>query len=111
MNATHAARNGAKTAKPVRDNTILLKTLISFKGGNFSARMPVDQTGVEGKVADTLNDILDMNEKLVAELARISKAVGKEGKITQRASIGAVTGAWADSVESVNSLIGDLVQP
>src|SRR5882724_8028922 len=48
---------------------------------------------------------------MVNELARISKAVGKDGKITQRASIGAVTGAWADSVESVNSLIGDLVQP
>ena len=48
---------------------------------------------------------------MVSEFERISRAVGKEGKITQRASIGSVTGAWADCVESVNSLIGDLVQP
>ena len=48
---------------------------------------------------------------MVSEFERISRAVGKDGKITQRASIGSVTGAWADCVESVNSLIGDLVQP
>src|SRR6202011_4514547 len=56
-------------------------------------------------------EILELNQKMVSEFARISKAVGKDGKITQRASIGSVTGSWADCVESVNSLIGDLVQP
>ena len=73
--------------------------------------MPVDQTGVDGKIADALNDILELNQKMVSEFERISRAVGKEGKITQRASIGSASGAWADCVESVNSLIGDLVQP
>jgi len=99
--------NGAKSA----DANVLLKTLISFKRGNFSARMPVDRTGVNGKIADALNDILDLNQRMVSEFDRISRAVGKEGKITQRASIGSVTGAWADCIEAVNSLIGDLVQP
>src|SRR5216683_5114245 len=93
------------------DANILLKTLIAFKKGNFSVRMPVDQIGVEGKIADTLNDILELNQKMVSEFERISRAVGKDGKITQRVSIGSASGAWAESVESVNSLIGDLVQP
>ncbi len=93
------------------ESNVLLKTLIAFKKGNFSVRMPVDQVGVAGKIADALNDILELNEKVVSEFGRISKTVGKEGKITQRASIGAASGEWAECVESVNSLIGDLVQP
>jgi len=100
-----------KKRRPKAQTNVLLKTLIAFKRGNFSIRMPVDQTHIEGKVADVLNDILDLNQKMVKEFARISKVVGKDGKITQRASIGSVTGSWADCVESVNSLIGDLVQP
>ncbi|PYT19283.1 MAG: hypothetical protein DMG59_00980, partial [Acidobacteria bacterium] len=45
------------------------------------------------------------------ELDRVSRAVGKDGKINQRASIGSTSGGWAECVDSVNSLISDLVQP
>ncbi len=100
-------RNGSKTP----ETNILLNTLVAFKRGDFSVRMPLNEIGVPGKIADTLNDILDLNEKMVSEFARISRAVGKDGKISQRASIGSVAGSWAECVESVNSLIGDLVQP
>jgi hypothetical protein len=65
------------------DTGTLLKTLIAFKDGDFSVRLPVDQTGVAGKVADTLNDIFKLNERMASEFARISRAVGKEGKISQ----------------------------
>src|SRR5712691_5706844 len=100
--AAPATRNGSNT----RDNNVLLKTLIAFKRGNFAIRMPVDEIGVPGKIADTLNEILELNQKMVSAFAHISKAVGKDGKITQRATIGSVTGEWADCMESVNSLIG-----
>jgi len=73
--------------------------------------MPVDLTGMDGKIADALNDVLELNEKMANALDRISRSVGKEGKIAQRASIGSATGGWAACIESVNSLIGDLVQP
>src|SRR5207302_1336105 len=45
------------------------------------------------------------------ELERISHVVGKEGKINQRASLGAVSGSWEAALASVNALIGDLVHP
>jgi HAMP domain-containing protein/signal transduction histidine kinase/CheY-like chemotaxis protein len=93
------------------DTSLLLNTLIAFKDGDFSVRMPVDQTGIAGKLNDTLNEIFRLNAHAVSEFARISNAVGKEGKIGQRASLGMVSGAWADCIDSVNSLIGDLVQP
>ena len=89
----------------------LLNVITAVKKGDFSARMPLDQTGIAGKIADGLNDVIEMNEKLCAELARISRVVGKEGKTTQRASIGHTGGAWSGCIESVNTLIVDLVQP
>ncbi|MBE9179536.1 HAMP domain-containing protein [Oculatella sp. LEGE 06141] len=89
----------------------LLRTLTEVKKGNFSARMPSDQTGMAGKIADTLNDIIEMNEQMTQELARVSNAVGKDGKIDQRASLDNAKGAWTESVHSVNTLISDLVQP
>src|SRR6202522_4150303 len=111
VDASKSAAVIANGTKARRDANRLLSTLIAFKRGDFTVRMPVDQTDLEGKIADALNDVLEINQKMVSEFERISRAVGKDGKITQRASIGSVTGAWADCVESVNSLIGDLVQP
>src|SRR5438128_1843776 len=93
------------------DQRELLKILTAFKRGNFSVRMSVEKTGLAGKIADTLNEVIELNEKMARELARVSNSVGKEGKIYQRASIGGSSGGWADCVDSLNSLIGDLVQP
>ncbi|MGB9458929.1 MAG: HAMP domain-containing protein [Bryobacteraceae bacterium] len=93
------------------DASALLETLVAFKDGDFSVRLPVDRTGTAGKIADTLNDIFKLNQRMASEFARISSVVGKEGKIGQRASLGSVSGDWAACVDSVNGLIGDLVQP
>src|SRR6202142_1295260 len=93
------------------DASTLLKTLIAFKDGDFSVRLPVDRTGVAGKIADTLNDIFKLNERMSSEFWRISSAVGKEGKINQRANLGSVSGEWSECLDSVNGLIGYLVQP
>src|SRR6266436_5903605 len=93
------------------DKRELLKVLTAFKRGNFSVRMSVEKTGLAGKIADALNEVLELNEKMTRELARVSTSVGKEGKTNQRASIGGSSGGWADCVDSLNSLIGDLVQP
>jgi HAMP domain-containing protein/CheY-like chemotaxis protein/signal transduction histidine kinase len=90
---------------------LLLRTLTSMKKGDFSVRMPVDFTGVQGKIADTLNDILDLNERTSSEIERISNVVGKEGKLNQRAQVPAAGGQWGVMADSVNNLITDLVQP
>jgi HAMP domain-containing protein/signal transduction histidine kinase/DNA-binding response OmpR family regulator len=89
----------------------LLKALTALKKGDFSVRLPLDWNGTPGKIADAFNDVIERNERMAQELERLSRVVGKEGKINQRASIGEVTGSWADSVASVNTLIGDLVHP
>ena len=72
----------------------LLRVLISVKKGDFTVRLPDDHTGVAGKIADTLNDIIELNERMSKELERIGTVVGKEGKITQRASLGSAGAMW-----------------
>uniref|UniRef100_B8HTK6 Circadian input-output histidine kinase CikA n=1 Tax=Cyanothece sp. (strain PCC 7425 / ATCC 29141) TaxID=395961 RepID=B8HTK6_CYAP4 len=89
----------------------LLQTLNEVKKGNFSVRMPIEQTGVAGKIVDVLNDIIEMNEQMATELERISTVVGKEGKIDERAALSGAKGSWKACEGSINTLITDLVQP
>jgi HAMP domain-containing protein/signal transduction histidine kinase len=93
------------------DSKQLLAALTAFKRGDFSAQLPDDWTGIAGKVADTFNDVIRLNQRLTHELARIGRVVGKEGRIRQRASLGEASGSWADAMKSVNNLIEDLVHP
>jgi signal transduction histidine kinase/HAMP domain-containing protein/ActR/RegA family two-component response regulator len=95
----------------VLDATVLLDVLSAVKAGDFTARMPVHWTGSAGKVADTLNEIIGANQALGTELSRVSRVVGKEGKLSQRVSFRGTDRVWGDCIESVNSLIEDLVRP
>ncbi|HYD62354.1 MAG TPA: hypothetical protein VEC35_18470, partial [Noviherbaspirillum sp.] len=93
------------------DAKLLLGVLTALKKGDFSARMPSDLTGLAGKIADTLNDIMEANEQLTREITEVSRVVGREGRLTQRASVPSAAGGWATIVKSVNTLIDDLVRP
>jgi signal transduction histidine kinase/CheY-like chemotaxis protein/HAMP domain-containing protein len=93
------------------DLRILLGVLAQVKSGDFSARMPLEWTGVAGKVADGINDVIIANETLEAELARVSDVVGKQGKLAQRVVLGGWMQSWSGSVESINDLIEALVRP
>ncbi len=66
---------------------------------------------MDGKIADAFNEVVELNQRMAEELERLSRVVGKEGKISQRAEMGDVTGSWRASVDSVNALISDLVYP
>jgi HAMP domain-containing protein/signal transduction histidine kinase len=104
-------RNRAPSNGTDFDTSQLLSALMAFKRGDFSARLPEDWTGVSGKIADTFNAVIETNQRMTRELERIVHAVGKEGRIGQRASIGEVSDSWADVIQCINVLIGDLVRP
>jgi signal transduction histidine kinase/HAMP domain-containing protein/ActR/RegA family two-component response regulator len=93
------------------DPELLLTVLSQVRAGDFTARMPVHWTGMAGKIADGLNDIIGANQALGTELERVSRVVGKEGKLSQRVSFKGTDQVWGNCIESVNSLIEDLVQP
>src|SRR5436190_898605 len=105
-----SARSLATPAEAL-DKRDILKVLTAFRKGDFSARLSFEGTGVDGKIADALNQVMELNEKMVREFGRISNAVGKQGRIDQRADIGHHGGDWTVCVDSINTLIGDVVQP
>src|SRR4051812_22131978 len=102
-----SSRNGSKEL----DRRELLDALNALRRGDFKVRLPSDLEGLDGKIADAFNAVVDTNERMAKEWDHLSTVVGKEGRITQRASLGALSGAWADSVNSINELISDLVHP
>ncbi|RYF37428.1 MAG: hybrid sensor histidine kinase/response regulator, partial [Chitinophagaceae bacterium] len=89
----------------------LLHVLTEMRNGNFGARMPIDQVGLNGKICDTLNDIILLNEKMMMEFTRAGNTIGKQGKLTQRIEVPSARGSWRTGVESLNNLISDLVHP
>ncbi len=92
-------------------STAILAGLRAVKRGDATVRLPLDWPGLAGKIADAFNDMVELNERKQRELARLSHVVGKQGKLKERASLGDAAGFWLDSVNSVNSLIEDLVHP
>ncbi|MEX2309343.1 MAG: HAMP domain-containing protein [Pirellulales bacterium] len=103
--------NGSSVDGHKADFESLLEALISLRKGEFTVRLPNDWIGLRGKVADTFNDVMDQLEGMTDEVDRISRVVGKEGKIKQRASAGHLRGSWAGTIDSVNAMISDLAHP
>src|SRR2546428_8661568 len=63
---------------------LLLKVLIAFRKGDFTVRMPTNLTGLSGKIADNLNEIIENEARLTKEFIRVAQVVGKEGKMSHR---------------------------
>jgi HAMP domain-containing protein/signal transduction histidine kinase/CheY-like chemotaxis protein len=89
----------------------LLRVLTEVKNGNFTVRMPIDEIGMNGKIYDTLNEIIALNEKMMLEFTRAGNTIGKQGKLTKRIETPSAKGSWREGVESLNVLISDLVHP
>jgi HAMP domain-containing protein/signal transduction histidine kinase/DNA-binding response OmpR family regulator len=89
----------------------LLRILTEVKNGNFGVRLPIDKTGLSGKICDTLNEIISLNEKMMADFTYAGNTIGKQGKLTQRIELPAAKGSWTKGIESLNTLISDLVHP
>src|SRR5450631_314523 len=90
---------------------MLLAALTALKQGDSSVRLPVEWSGMQGKLAETFNEVVELNERMAEELSRLRQKVGKEGKLKQRAQMGDVRGFWRDQIHCVNALIDDLVHP
>ena len=100
--------DGGLDAKGVDE---LLKALRSLKDGDFKVRMSTRRGGASAEVAQAFNEIVDMNARSNRELSRISRVIGREGRMAERASLPGSSGDWEQGLESVNSLIDDLVRP
>src|SRR5947209_8247713 len=94
-----------------RDLDALLRALQAARDGGFSVRLPGRRAGVVGEFSDAFNKLVAQQEQLTRELARVSRTIGREGRMTERAALPRGRAGWSASVEAVNSMIDDLVRP
>jgi HAMP domain-containing protein/CheY-like chemotaxis protein/signal transduction histidine kinase len=102
--------NGIGT-ESVLDVRVLLHGLQAMRDGDFSIRLPGDWVGLEGKIADTFNEIVAANQRMAQELQRVGQVVGKEGRTRERAKFSRAQGSWEEMEVSINTLIDDLLRP
>src|SRR5256885_15387561 len=103
--------NDLHLAPPTLERRALLRALRALKKGDFAVRMPLDMIGIDAEIAQAFNDVVELNQSIAEELARVCRDAGREGQINQRMRGAAAGGSWASQVDSVNELIGDLVRP
>ena len=89
----------------------LLMAMMAFRDGDFSVRLPADWPGIDGRIAEALNQSLAHEGRISREIARLSVTVGKEGRLKQRMTVPGAVGGWAEKVDSINTLLDDLVRP
>ncbi|HEV7404296.1 MAG TPA: HAMP domain-containing protein, partial [Chthoniobacteraceae bacterium] len=89
----------------------LLAAMVAFRDGDFSVRLPSDWDGINGRIAEAFNHAMQYEDQITREARRLRTNVGKEGRLKQRMSLPGAVGEWAVKVESINTLIDDLVRP
>src|ERR1700693_4532060 len=89
----------------------LLHALQAMRVGDFSVRMAGDGIGIEGKIADTFNEIVATNQSVANQLESVGQVVGREGKTRKRVTLSLSSGAWGEMQDSINTLIDDLLWP
>src|SRR5436190_687461 len=111
-NGSKAHQNGNNGSIDEIDSYELLRLLLEVKEGNFSVRMTGDKLGISGKICDTLNGIIQLNEALVEELTKARNTIGLKGHLNHRVELPRFAkGSWKTASDSINSLISDLVHP
>jgi HAMP domain-containing protein/CheY-like chemotaxis protein/signal transduction histidine kinase len=89
----------------------LLAGLRAVNAGDFSVLLVPDGDPLVADIIEVFNSVVQKQSRLVDELTRVSGSVGREGKMSDRVTMNSVGGQWVTAVDSVNSLITDLVQP
>src|SRR2546427_1422795 len=76
--------------------------------GDLSKKITVPVRGEILELKDTINTMVDQLSSFAAEVTRVAREVGTEGKLGGQAEVSGVAGTWKDLTESVNSMAGHL---
>ena len=104
---TDAAVDGATAAELAE----AVRTLRSVRDGDLRRRVDVRPGSPLAQLASVVNEIVDREQALHAELGRVAKAVGRDGRLGARVAPGPGGGAWQRTVESLNGMLDALVLP
>jgi HAMP domain-containing protein/CheY-like chemotaxis protein len=89
----------------------LLEALRGATRGEVGTRIVTRKGGMYGELAQAFNELAETREKTTNELVRLSRVIGREGRLTERANVLGIEGSWKASLDSVNTMIDDLARP
>src|SRR5439155_1722198 len=76
--------------------------------GDLSKKITVDVKGEMLQLKNTVNTMVDQLSSFAAEVTRVAREVGTEGKLGGQADVKGVAGTWKDLTDSVNSMASNL---
>jgi HAMP domain-containing protein/signal transduction histidine kinase/DNA-binding response OmpR family regulator len=76
--------------------------------GDLSRKITVDVKGEILELKNTINTMVDQLNAFAAEVTRVAREVGTEGKLGGQAVVRGVAGTWNDLTDSVNSMASNL---
>jgi HAMP domain-containing protein/signal transduction histidine kinase/CheY-like chemotaxis protein len=76
--------------------------------GDLSKKITVDAKGEIAELKETINTMVDQLNSFAAEVTRVAKEVGTEGKLGGQAEVAGVSGTWRGLTENVNSMASNL---
>ena len=79
--------------------------------GDLSKKITVDVKGEILELKDTINTMVDQLSSFAAEVTRVAREVGTEGKLGGQAEVKGVAGTWKDLTDNVNFMAGNLTEP
>ncbi|WP_432956153.1 HAMP domain-containing protein [Micromonospora haikouensis] len=88
----------------------LAEALRRVRGGDLKVRLR-PRAGAAGEVADAFNEVVALQERQHRDLLRISRVVGRDGRLNERLEEEGLEGSWAEDQRAVNSLIDGLGRP
>jgi HAMP domain-containing protein/CheY-like chemotaxis protein len=76
--------------------------------GDLSKKITVDVRGEILQLKETLNTMVEQLRSFAAEVTRVAREVGSEGRLGGQANVPGVAGTWKDLTDSVNAMAGNL---
>src|SRR5205814_1648326 len=89
----------------------LLAALTAPRSCYFHHILPAAGKGLGADIRRAFNELADRREAFSKEVVRVGRAIGREGRLTERAVPPVGSGHWADTTIALNTLIDDLARP
>ncbi|MEV7174634.1 HAMP domain-containing protein [Streptomyces sp. NPDC093224] len=89
-------------------NIALVTTAVA--NGDLSKKIDVDARGEILELKTTINTMVDQLSSFAAEVTRVAREVGSEGRLGGQAEVEGVSGTWKRLTENVNELAGNLTR-
>jgi HAMP domain-containing protein/CheY-like chemotaxis protein/signal transduction histidine kinase len=80
----------------------------AIANGDLSKKITVDVRGEILQLQETLNTMVEQLRSFAAEVTRVAREVGSEGRLGGQANVSGVAGTWKDLTDSVNAMAGNL---